>query len=142
MDDLVSGLILVGFPLVFAWMVVRLSEGWMRKKILERDPDPELVEKLWKRRESPSRYPALKWGMVAVALGLGILVEAVLPYDFDDPVAYGVLLLFGGIALILYYVYVDLRQVPPGRGSREPRRGESPGARSTGSGASSPEAPR
>lgn len=142
MDDLVSGLVLVGIPFVFAWMVVRLSEGWMRKKILERDPDPELVEKLWERRESPSRYSALKWGMVAVALGVGISVETLLPYDFDDPVAYGVVLLFGGIALILYYVYLDLREGPPGGGFRDRRGGVGHGTGSSTSEAPSADASR
>lgn len=109
MDDVVASLVLLGIPLAFAWMVVRLSEGWMRKRIVESGASPELVERLYERRESPSRYSALKWGMVAVALGVGVSVEAVLPYDFEDPVAYGVLLLFGGLALIAYYVYVDRR---------------------------------
>lgn len=136
MDDVVASLVLLGIPVAFVWMVVRLSEGWMRKKIVERGADPELVDRLYERRESPGRYSALKWGMVTVGLGVGVAVEAVLPYDFEDPLAYGVLLLFGGLALILYYAWIDRgerRARPPG--TPDPGRG-------FGDGASSREPPR
>ena len=136
MDDVVASLVLLGIPVAFVWMVVRLSEGWMRKKIVERGADPELVDRLYERRESPGRYSALKWGMVTVGLGVGVAVEAVLPYDFEDPMAYGVLLLFGGLALILYYAWIDRgegRVGPPG--TPDPDRG-------FGDGASSREPPR
>lgn len=96
----------LGLAAGFAWMAARLSENWMRKKAVESGASAELMESVFSAGPRPSRFRALKWGMVAVALGLGLSVEAALPYDFDDPVAYGVLLVLGGAALILYYAYV------------------------------------
>lgn len=96
----------LGLAAGFAWIAARISENWMRKKAVESGASAELVESLFRSDPAPSGLRALKWGMVAVALGLGLSVEAVLPYDFEDPIAYGVLLVFGGGALILFYAYV------------------------------------
>lgn len=123
MEDAAASLVLVGIPLAVAWMIVRLVEAWTRKRIVESGASPELVEKLYERREFPSRYASLKWGMVAVGLGVGVSVETILPYDFEDPVAYGVLLVSGGLALILYYVYVDREIEPVGGRGGGPDRG-------------------
>lgn len=106
-DDIAAPVIMVGFPLVVAWLIVTLHRDWTRKKIAQTGASPELVESLFRRKESPSRFVALKWGIVAVALGLGVSVEAILPYDFQDPVAYGVIFVCGGLGLILYYLFVE-----------------------------------
>lgn len=121
MEDLAIFGGLAGVAWAFAWMVAKLSEHWMMKKIADGPARPELISSLRRRAvESPARFTALKWGMVVVALGLGLLVEDLFPYDFEDPAAYGVLLVLGGGALILYYVYVETREGPPDARDGEP----------------------
>lgn len=136
MDDLLVVALLIATPLAVAWMVIRLHDNWTRKKIAESGASPELVESLYRREESPSRFAALKWGIVVVALGLGVSMEAVLPYDFEDPIAYGVIFVLGGLALILYYLYVEKwlgarppagRDGPPGSDTTDLRSPGSPG---------------
>lgn len=131
MKDLAEALIAaaaMGVAWAFAWMVVKLSLHWTMKKVSETGARPELIASLRDRGDSPGRYAALKWGMVAVALGVGVGLGAVLPYGFDDPVAYAVLLVLGGGALVLYYRFVD--DGPAGRnrvdtvGGRSRERGE------------------
>lgn len=107
-DTLAVVVIITGIVWGFAWMGAKLSENRVRKKAVEAGLRPEDVRSLFEEGDqSPSGYGALKWGLVAVALGLGLLAEALLPYDLADPVAYGVLLVLGGLALIAYYAYVD-----------------------------------
>lgn len=65
----------------------------------------------------PARFRAPEWGMVAPGLGLG--VEAVFPYDFEDPIACGVLLILGGAALMLHCASV--RSVEDGADGRRDR---------------------
>ena len=55
----------------------------------------------WKE---PSTRSALKWGLVIVALGTGLLLVDVFGIDFESPLAYAVLLLATGTALLGYYV--------------------------------------
>ena len=44
----------------------------------------------------------MKWGLVVHALGAGLLLVDLLPISFESPVAYVVLLVATGIALLNY----------------------------------------
>ena len=44
----------------------------------------------------------MKWGLVVLALGAGLLLVDLLPISFESPVAYVVLLVATGIALLNY----------------------------------------
>jgi hypothetical protein len=46
---------------------------------------------------------ALKWGIVAVATGAALVLIQMLPYERDEPIMLGILLLFVGIGLLVYY---------------------------------------
>lgn len=106
---------LVGISWAFAWLGVRVSEARARRKAVEAGVTPELVDRLFEdEEEATSRYGSLKWGLVAVALGLGALAEAVFPYSWADTIAYGVVFVIGGVALIGYYVYMEAREEPDG----------------------------
>lgn len=124
-DGFYATITVVGVAWAFAWLGVRVAEMRTRKRALESGATPEIMDLLFEEEEkSSSRYGALKWGIVVTALGLGVLAEAVFPYSFADPIAYGVLLVIGGLALIGYYAYLEAhpgddgspgRESPPGR---------------------------
>lgn len=59
-------------------------------------------------REDKDANSALKYGMVAVGLGLGLFAGSLLDsIGFQDVSAYfGMMLFFGGASLILYYLIV------------------------------------
>ena len=46
---------------------------------------------------------ALKWGIVAVAAGAALVMIQLLPYERDEPIVLGIMLLFVGIGLLVYY---------------------------------------
>jgi hypothetical protein len=46
---------------------------------------------------------ALKWGIVAVATGAALVLIQMLPYERDEPIILGIILLFVGIGLLVYY---------------------------------------
>jgi hypothetical protein len=46
---------------------------------------------------------ALKWGIVAIATGIALVAIQFLPYDRDEPIVLGILLLFVGAGLLVYY---------------------------------------
>ncbi len=63
----------------------------------------EVVKALFTKRQSPDTWTALKWGLVVVGLGLALVIVQFLPYDFEEPIAYGLMFLFGGGGLLAYY---------------------------------------
>jgi hypothetical protein len=56
---------------------------------------------------------SLKWGILLLSVGLGILISSRLHYlyVFDDGVYPGVIALFGGIGLVIYYL-IARKRVP------------------------------
>ena len=46
---------------------------------------------------------ALKWGIVSVAAGAAFVIIQLLPYEHDEPIVLGIILLFVGIGLLVYY---------------------------------------
>ncbi|WP_103028644.1 hypothetical protein [Salinibacter altiplanensis] len=55
------------------------------------------------RSVAPSPEAALKWGLVVFAIGGGLFVD-LLALSFESPVAYAVLLMGAGVALLGYYL--------------------------------------
>jgi hypothetical protein len=81
-----------------------ISEGRTRRRLIESGGSPEVARALSEAaayaREHP---PALLWGIVAIAAGAAFVALQFLPFDEDDPIMAGVLLLFVGAGLLLYH---------------------------------------
>jgi lipid-A-disaccharide synthase-like uncharacterized protein len=59
-------------------------------------------------REDKNENSALKFGMMAVGVGMGLFAGSALEKSGIDevPAYFGMMLILGGIALILYYLFV------------------------------------
>ena len=53
------------------------------------------------RERQGARFASATW--LAVAVGLAFVILQFLPYRDDDPIMFGVVLLFLGIGLLIYY---------------------------------------
>lgn len=69
-----------------------------------------MVEVLFARREDINVPAALKWGLVTVGIGLALIVVQVLPYEFDEPIAYGLMFIFAGAGLLIYYAMASRKE--------------------------------
>ena len=47
-----------------------------------------------------SRSPSLKWGLILGAIGLGLIIVQFLPYDEDDPIVIGLLMVAAAVGLL------------------------------------------
>ncbi|MEW5798203.1 MAG: DUF6249 domain-containing protein [Bacteroidota bacterium] len=59
-------------------------------------------------------YSALKYGMLAAFIGVGILVSAFLTqifYMHEEQITTGIIFLFGGLGLITFYIIAKKRMV-------------------------------
>ena len=82
-----------------------ISDGRTRRRLLETNASAELAAAVVARPQVEIAFgDALKWGLVTGALGLGLIIVQFLPYDEDDPIVSGLVLLFGAIGLLSYYV--------------------------------------
>ena len=103
--ELVPITLFIAFFGSIAYIAKVIGDTRIRRKVLEARVSAEVADAIlnqgWKE---PSTLSALKWGLVIVALGAGLLLVDVFGIGFESPLAYAVLLLATGTALLGYYV--------------------------------------
>jgi Na+/H+ antiporter NhaD/arsenite permease-like protein len=95
--------VLVGFFAFVMGMTKVLSDNWTKRKLIEARVSDDVIRTLFRKESDPEVFASLKWGIVLVSLGLGLIVSQHLHTGFDEPLAWGVVLLFGGGGLLAYY---------------------------------------
>jgi hypothetical protein len=99
-------LVPLGFFALVAYIAKLIRDTRIRRKALESPLSEQQIEELLNQSgwTEPSTRSALKWGLVVLALGAGLLFVDLLAISFESPVAYAVLLVATGIALLGYYL--------------------------------------
>lgn len=123
--DAATMMIMLGLFFSLAFVIKVVSDNWTKKKALEQGVSREVVRTVFRLDRDPLVLSSLKWGMVAVGLGIALILADMWDVSFEQPGTYGTLLLFGGVALILYYRIV--RKVL-GSGSRADGTHDEPGS--------------
>jgi hypothetical protein len=103
--DAVEILVPLGFFGMIAYIAKLIGDTRIRRKILDSAVSEEMAEALLDRNGGGLRTrSALKWGLILLALGAGVLLVDVLAIGFESPLAYAVLLLATGTALLGFYL--------------------------------------
>lgn len=84
-------------------LVKIISDNRVRHKLIEKGLLDENVKHLYAHRGLVHRSVSLKWGIFLVAIGFGLLLIRLVPDVFYDESAFGILLIFGGLALFAHY---------------------------------------
>jgi hypothetical protein len=100
--------------IVVIWGGMILARHKERMTMIEKGLKAEDIRSLYERdlrRSNPQR--ALMWGIVFTAVGLAALVGMALTswYHLDDGVIFGLMALFGGLGLILFYTVVGKKDL-------------------------------
>ena len=105
-----DALIPITMFLVLGWIVKTISDNRVRKMLIQKGQlEPSLKDVF--ADYTDSQIPnALKWGMVLVGIGLGLIVGQ----NFGEEIQVAMLFIFAGAALVLYYVLARaLSRRPP-----------------------------
>ena len=96
-------------PLVVMFFMVPiiiklLSDNKTRRKLIEKGLVDEKVKYLFPDKPVDYVSSSLKWGMVLIAIGLAVFVGQMAPKELVGEVTIGAMFVFGGLALVIYYV--------------------------------------
>ena len=102
MDDLVPVVLFI----TLAYTMVNVAEiaaNWLTRRQLIRSgiAGDQAQALLTMRHREADRAGTLKWGLVAVAVGLALVLIQFLPYGPDEPIALGLVLIAAGVAFLL-----------------------------------------
>ena len=88
-----------------AYVIKVISDNRIRRRLIDAGQVDEKVQYLYLKSEKGEADPlnSIKWGMVLVAIGLALLIGQILPYDITEAMTIGMMFLFAGIALLIYY---------------------------------------
>jgi len=89
------------FVLIYAIIKV-LSDNKVRQRLIERGQIDENVKLLFAPHTEARHLTNLKWGMVSLAIGLALLIDSFL-YSLNDTAKVGIVLIFAGVAFLIYY---------------------------------------
>jgi hypothetical protein len=97
-------LVPLGFFAMIAYIVKLISDNRLRRKVLNSAASENMAEALLDRQwAEPRTRSALKWGLIFFSLGIGVLFVDLLTIGFESPLAYAILLLATGLALLGFY---------------------------------------
>jgi hypothetical protein len=104
LDDLVPLVV----PIAFFWAITALArtiaETRTRRRLIETNASPEFAAAVMTAAHGDTAlHDSLKWGLVVGAIGVALIVVQFLPYQSNEPIALGVVLVFGAAGLLGYY---------------------------------------
>ncbi len=91
----------------------RTAKHKERMALIENGLDAGIFDvKSNKKNKKTNFSSSLKWGMVSVAIGMGLLVGGVLDaiLGWEEVAYFSMILLFGGAALIGYYLIMEKKE--------------------------------
>jgi len=101
--------IIVGIVFLSCVAVVKIiSDTVTRKKLIEKGLVDDRVRHIFGASEL-SVLSNLKWGMVLVGIGAAAFIGQFLPYRWSDEGTLGLILIFAGIAFLVYYPIAQSR---------------------------------
>jgi Na+-transporting methylmalonyl-CoA/oxaloacetate decarboxylase beta subunit len=103
MDKAWEMLPLVVFFGVGAYVVKIILENATRRKLIDKGMVDENVKYLYMDKPTSQTLSALKWGIVAIGIGVAIFIGQMVQYDLREEVTIGCMFIFGGLALVIYY---------------------------------------
>lgn len=95
---------------IIAQIFIQLMKYRIRKRIIETNLDDEnVVKAILETTGSKERERnVLKWTLLGIFGGLGLIVQEFLPYSMDESMLpYGVVIIFLSTGLLLYYLLIN-----------------------------------
>ncbi len=104
MEDLIPIVLFVTLFGVIGYTTRIISDNRVRRELVGKNVDQEIIQKLFLEHRAEDINSNLKWGIVAVALGLALAVIQFTGLSSEEPLTFGIASIAGGSALLFYYM--------------------------------------
>jgi hypothetical protein len=106
-ERVVEGIAFVGFFVAVVMIAKILADNWTKRHLTAAHVSDETIRALYARDREEAVFGALRWGLVLCGVGVALMMIQFLPYDFTDPIVYGLMLLLAGGGLLAHYAILD-----------------------------------
>ena len=104
MEDLIPIVAIISVFGSVILFVTTLTNYSLKKKLIEKDMVNNETANLFSRKDS--KLSALKWGLIVLFGGLGLIIIDALGLDNDDAMPYGIEAVCISIGFLIYYAMV------------------------------------
>lgn len=80
-----------------------LTDFFLKRKIVDKGLTGDEAQKILQARAEDSKFGGLKWGLLTLAAGIGLIIINYVPYDGSTPFPYGVLAICISLGFLAYY---------------------------------------
>jgi hypothetical protein len=102
-------IVIIVFIAAIAIVIISSFNYRLKKRIIESGPIDDNSLKFLGRL-SGIESEALKWGLILLFGGIGMVMMEFIPYSFDSPLPYGIETIFLAIGFLLYYFIIRKKQ--------------------------------
>ena len=104
LDDLVPIALFLSLAYAVVSVTRIISDGRTRRRLIEAGASPELIQAVTAGPgQDTALFDTLKWALVIGAVGIALIAIQFLPYDSDEPIAVGLVLVFAAGGMLAYY---------------------------------------
>ncbi len=94
-----------------AYIIETILKYRLRSRIVSSGlTDEKLIKGLFSSKVD-NRYSSLKWGLILLFAGIGLIVLEYVHYDYNSPLPYGIEGTFIALGFLVYYFMVHGKQV-------------------------------
>ncbi len=92
-----------------AYVIETILKYRLRSRIVSSGlTDDKLIKGLFSSKLD-NRYSSLKWGLILLFAGIGLIVLEFVPYEYNSPLPYGIEGTFIALGFLVYYFMVNGR---------------------------------
>lgn len=84
-----------------------LTDYLLRKKMVEKGLVGDDAGELLRKQQAENKYASLKWGLIILFGGIGLIILEMIPYDQSSPLPYGVFASCLSLGFLVYYFTVQ-----------------------------------
>lgn len=110
MEYLVPVLIVGIIFFSIAYIIESTQKHRLRSRIVSSGLTDEKVIKGLFAGQKDNKYSSLKWGLIILFAGIGLVVLEFIPYNYDSPLPYGIVGGFIALGFLIYFFVVDGKQ--------------------------------
>lgn len=90
-----------------AYIIETILKYRLRSRIVSSGlTDEKLIKGLFASKVD-NRYSTLKWGLILLFAGVGLILLEYIPYEYDSPLPYGIEGTFIALGFLVYYFLVN-----------------------------------
>lgn len=112
MYDIIAILIPLSLAICIVVAIRIVVEARLRRRLAETHASEQLLQSLLEADAENRRQSSLKWGLVAIVLGIGCLAVDLFGLSANDPATFGVLFVAVGLGLVSYYGIAGRQPAP------------------------------